>query len=148
VRNNGIELDKTKWNGLKYAPSSRIAVEAFDLNVRLVLAMQQIGGGGSEAMVTGGMLDLCPLALQPKFSTKEQDLCLIQRKVGLERLEENVELEKRFSEIDDGGEIGINVSGDTRWDKRGTGSKYNLDSGCHLITGNMTKRVLAACPLS
>jgi hypothetical protein len=34
------------------------------------------------------------------------------------------------------------------WDKRGTGSNCNSDSGCHLITGNMTKRVLAACPLS
>jgi hypothetical protein len=53
-----------------------------------------------------------------------------------------------FSVVDQDGEVGLDVSGDTRWDKRGTGSNYNSDSGCHLITGNKTKRVLAACPMS
>jgi hypothetical protein len=41
----------------------------------------------------------------------EQDLCLIQRRIGLEQLEENVELEKRFSEKDENGETSIDVLG-------------------------------------
>jgi hypothetical protein len=53
-----------------------------------------------------------------------------------------------FSVVDEDGEIGLDVSGNTRWNKRGTGSKYNSGSGCYLITGNKTKRVLAACPMS
>jgi hypothetical protein len=58
----------------------------------LVLSKQQIEGGGSEAIVLGGMLDLCPLALKNQFSLVEQDICLIQRRVGLDQLEDNVEL--------------------------------------------------------
>jgi hypothetical protein len=112
--------------------------------MHLILAMQQIGGGGTEAIVQGGMLDLCPLAVWNQFSPMEQDFCLMQRRVGLEQSEENVELEKRFSEKEENGDFGIHVSGDTGRDKRGTGSDYNLDSGCHRITGNMTKKVLAA----
>jgi hypothetical protein len=50
--------------------------------------------------------------------------------------------------VEEDEEIGLDVSGDTRWDKRRTGSKYNSDSGCHLITGNKTKRVLTACLMS
>jgi hypothetical protein len=94
------------------------------------------------------MLDLCPAALTHQFTGMEEAVSLIERTLGKEQLEENVELEKSFSAKDDDGEIGLEVSGDTRWDKRGTGSNYNSDSGCHLITGNMTKRVLAACPMS
>jgi hypothetical protein len=42
VRSNGIRQDQDELKGLKYAPSSRIAVEAFDLNMRLVLQVAGI----------------------------------------------------------------------------------------------------------
>jgi hypothetical protein len=45
VRSKRIRQDQDKWNGLKYTTSSRIAAEAFDLTMRLVLAMQQMGWG-------------------------------------------------------------------------------------------------------
>jgi hypothetical protein len=56
----------------------------------------------------------------------------------MEQLEDNLKLEKSFSVVDEDGEIGLDVSGDTRWDKQGSGSNYNSDSGCHLNTGNNT----------
>jgi hypothetical protein len=101
----------------------------------MVLAIQQIGGGGTKAILLGGILDLCPAALWNQSSPMEEDLCLIQRRVGLEQLEEKVELEIQFSEREENGESGIDVSGDTGWDKYGTDSNCYLDSGYHLITG-------------
>ena len=70
----------------------------------------------------GAMLDLCPAALDGKFSELEQAICLIQRRIGKRQLEDNVEKEKLLSKRDDDREIGLEVSGDMRWDKRGTGS--------------------------
>jgi hypothetical protein len=143
-----MRVKQDEWKARRYVPASKVPAEAFDLNMRLLLAMQQIGGGGSEAIVLGAMLDLCPSALANQFTTMEEDFCLMQQRVGMEQLEDNLKLERSFLVVDEDGEIGLDVSGDTRWDKRGTGSNYNSDSGYHLITGNKTKRVLTACPIS
>jgi hypothetical protein len=78
----------------------------------------------------------------------EEQLCLMQQRVGLQQLGTNMELEKQISDKDEDSEIGLDVLGDTCWDKWTTESNYNPDSGCHLITGNRIKKVLAACPLS
>jgi hypothetical protein len=78
VRKNGIKVKQDEWKARRYVPASKVAAEAFDLNMRLVLAMQQIWGGGSEAIVLGAMLDLCPAALANQFTTMEEDLCLMQ----------------------------------------------------------------------
>jgi hypothetical protein len=47
-----IRQSQDEWDARgKYVTASQIAAGAFDLNMPLVLAMQQIGGRGSEAIV-------------------------------------------------------------------------------------------------
>jgi hypothetical protein len=111
--------------------------------------MQPIGVGGSEAAILGGMLDLCPATLFNQFLEMEEAISLTQRWFSIQEIKANImELEKQFLDKDEDGDMGLEVSGDTWWDKRGTGSDYDSDSGCRIITGNKTKRVLTACPIS
>jgi hypothetical protein len=99
VRKNGIRVKQDKWKAHRCVPASKVAAGAFDLNMHLVLAMQQIGGVGSEAIVLGTMLDLCPAALANQFTTMEDALCLMQQRVGMEHLEDNLKLEKNMENI-------------------------------------------------
>jgi hypothetical protein len=118
------------------------------MNVHLVLAMQETGGGQSEASVTGGMLDLCPDAMSNTFTMVEDEICILERQLGKEQLEESVRLEKLLSEKDSDGKTRLAVTGDTRWDQVGSRNDYNLDSGCQLVSGCVSKHVLAACCMS
>jgi hypothetical protein len=55
---NGIQRNQAKGKARRYVPGSNVPANTFDPNMRLlVLGMQQIGGGGPEAIVLGGMLD-------------------------------------------------------------------------------------------
>jgi hypothetical protein len=65
IRKNGMQQNQTEWKAHQYVPTSNVPANAFNPNMRLlVLEMQQIGGGELEAIVLGGMLDLCPAALK------------------------------------------------------------------------------------
>jgi hypothetical protein len=68
----------------------------------------------SEAIVLGRMLDLCPRALKNRFHQWIKIYPEFKKgldwNIGLEQLEETLELEKQFSEKDKDAEIGIDVS--------------------------------------
>ena len=110
--------------------------------------MQRLGGGRSEATTVAVMLDLCPSALLSQFSEIEEHVALEERRRGIEQLKENVELEISLTPPDENGDIGIDVAGDTRWDKRGTGRQYNSDSGLQSIFGLRCKNIIAGCSMS
>jgi hypothetical protein len=117
LRKNGIDRNYDKYYSRNCVLASGMSVASFDMNVRLVLAMEETGGGQAEASVTGGMLDLCPDVMLHTFTTVEEDICVLERQLGKEQLEENVELEKQLSEKDDDDEIRLAVAGDMPWDQ-------------------------------
>jgi hypothetical protein len=116
---------------------------AFCLNTRLVLALQQCGGGELDAAVHAGMLDLGVNPMHSNWQEVEQEIGLCEIQLGEKIVAENLELEveatKEKGVREKGGEypvhegrVGISVQGDTRWDQRKSGRAYNSDSGAHI----------------
>jgi hypothetical protein len=56
--------------------------------------MQETGGGQAEAAVTGRMLDLYPDAMSHTFTLVEEELSILERRLGKQQMKDNIELEK------------------------------------------------------
>jgi hypothetical protein len=110
LRRNGIKQKYEDYSSQVCVAASGLTVNSFDLNIRLVLAMQETGGGQAEAAVTSGMLDLCSDAMSNSFTTVEENLCVQERRLGQQQLKENIELEKSLTQKDDDGETGLGTS--------------------------------------
>lgn len=94
------------------------------MNMHLVLAMQQIGVDGSKAILLGGMLALCPAALAHHFSEIKERISLIQWWVSIQQLDDDMEQQNWSLEKEEDGELGLELSGNTRWDKCRIASDY------------------------
>jgi hypothetical protein len=82
------------------------------------------------------------------FTLVEEELSIPEQRLGKQQMKDNIELYEQRSEKDDDGEIGLAVAGNTRWEQTGSRMNYNSDRGCQLITGCLSKKVLAACCMS
>ena len=135
------------------------ANETFAINVMLVLGLQQIGGGGSDAFKLLTFLNLPngKSMKDNKFKRIEDSIGNVIRdesKKSLQKaLEEEVlltlQLEKRDHDFKkwkmkelEADKIGIVVSYDMGWNKRSTGTRYDSISGHGVAIGQLTKKVV------
>jgi hypothetical protein len=134
--------------------------ESYDINQRLILALQQMGGGPTEAALLGGMLNIGTNTLRDQFHRIELEISKVEKTFGDETIDQNREEEMRLTNesiangdvkkqwqadgtMDASGKAGITVSGDARWDKRACGRIYNSDSGAQLICGTLSNKCVA-----
>ena len=151
------EITSQQFNDGTY--DQPMKAESYDINQRLVLALQQMGGGPTEAALLGGMLNIGTNTLRDQFQRIELEICKVEKEFGEESLGQNIEEEIRLtneglsgdgvkkqwqSDVaqDESGRAGLTVSGDTRWDKRACGRIYNSESGAQLICGTLSNKCL------
>ena len=135
------------------------ANETFAINIMLVLGLQQIGGGCSDAMKL-----LTFLNLPNSKSMKNNKLKRIEDSIGSiirdkaknsiqNALEEEVrltlKLENRENDFEkwkakdlDPGTVGVVVAYDMGWNKRSTGTRYDSISGHGVAIGQLTKKLI------
>ena len=151
VRSGGKNCEDflTKWKQATTVTRYGSPTNAFDLNIRTVLSIQQFGGGERESAMLGGILDIAVDPLKNSWQALESEVGTVQRDLGQKSIDQNVEDEKELStEPEKNGKKGIIVAGDSRWDQKGSGISYNSDSGTHILVGTETGRVVAVHVMS
>ena len=68
--------------------------------------------------------------------------------IGKEILQEHLFAEMGKSPVGEGGKKGLTVAGDARWDKRGSGRRYDSLSGCSVVVGLQTQLIVGIEPMS
>lgn len=131
--------------------------ETYALNVMLVLALQQIGGGGSDAIKLLTFLNLPngKSMMDNKFKRVEDSIGSVIRDASKKSMEKALEDEIRLTlqsknRIGDyekwkrkelaPEKVGIVVAYDMGWNKRSTGTRYYSISGHGVAIGQLTKK--------
>jgi hypothetical protein len=125
----------------------------YELNMRLMLSIQQVGGGRMDAAVFGGMLNLAVNPCTNAWENIELECSKEEIRLGKEIIGENLSAEigltkKQETYPTDDGHIGILVQGDTRWDKRSSGRTYDSESGTAILCGNLTQKCVSLTCMS
>ena len=130
------------------ASGSRSKIVDMELNVRAVLAMQQLGVGQRGLETIGGLLGINGMAAR-WFTAMEECVGLIQIALTKEIIQENLLLESDLSPWDPVHQChGLSVAMDAGWTNRGNGKSYNSDSCQHITIGNRTQKVVGLQYLS
>ena len=146
-----IHEDKELW---RYNGNTMYAI-----NTMLVLELQQIGGGGSDAMKLLTFLNLPngKSIKDSKFKRIEDSIGNVIRnssEISIKNaLEEEIQLtlqsENRIEDYDkwkrkelDPEKIGIVIAYDMGWNKRSTGTRYDSTSGHGVAIGQLTKKIV------
>ena len=133
--------------------------ETYAINTMLVLGLQQIGGGGSDAMKLLTFLNLPngKSIKDSKFKRIEDSIGNVIRnssEISIKNaLEEEIQLtlqsENRIEDYDkwkrkelDPEKIGIVIAYDMGWNKRSTGTRYDSTSGHGVAIGQLTKKIV------
>jgi hypothetical protein len=138
----GIYQNHTKASGDYDYHVPRLMSE-YAMNLKMVLALQQMGQGKTGAGILGGMFSIIPEGLKNQWTELEEAIAQYQIALGTTILEENVKKEQLLSEVDKFDRYLFCVSIDAAWNTRGSGKSYNSDSGHHITVGNRTGLVVA-----
>ena len=140
----------------------KTASKNYGLNVRYVLAMQQVGSCGTEADIVMSFLNLQGGATMKSrtFHNLEENIGEIIRQLSEQAIQDALE-ERIFAQLKQDnresyfekwkkGErlahLKITVCFDMGWNKRSSGNRYDSNSGHAFIIGGITKKLLAcAC---
>jgi hypothetical protein len=128
--------------------SNKTNASDFEINNRFLLGLQLAGSGRKEAEIIPGLLNLSNGFMTKRYTDLQNDLGLSIIGLSNEILEENLRLEIEASPRVLNGRTGLSVSSDARWDKRGSGRRYDSLSGCSVMLGNRTKLVIAVEAMS
>ena len=149
----------TKCNRTKFqSNSSQTSTESFLLNCTFVLALQLLGGGGIDAKILFGFLNLPNTSSMraKRFHQIEQKLspiiCSITKEEINKALDKEVflQLQTEGRESDfakwKNGELEykpeLTVSYDMGWQQRSSGRKYDSDSGHGLMIGMHLRKII------
>jgi len=134
--------------------------ESFTMNVMLVLGIQQIGGGGSDAMKILTFLGLpnaqsvkdrtfkriedaiSPVILEYEEEIKEKALFEEVRLTLIDQNREN-DYDKWLTNDQSIGRPAITIAYDMGWNKRSNGHRYDSISGHGIGVGQVTNKVVA-----
>ena len=138
--------------------TSQTTTESFLLNCTFVLALQLLGGGGIDAEILFGFLNIpnAPSMRSKKFHRIEQKLspiiCSIADDEVNSALDEEVYLQLktegregdfvRWKEKNLGYKPELTVSYDMGWQQRSSGRKYDSDSGHGLMIGMHSRKII------
>ena len=120
----------------------------YDINVRIVMALQYLGGGAAAANAICGILGLSHKAFN-RWTELEESITSEQIILGEEVLVENLEKEKEYmtySSIDHLFYASLSI--DCGWLKRSSGRRYDSSEGHSIVVGNVTRRVVAIHSMS
>jgi hypothetical protein len=120
----------------KYATAHRNS--DYSINLKMVLAMQQLGCGQAGAAVVGGMLSIAPNVFNGKWSALEEEIAKIQTTLGETIIDENVEKEKQLSEQNTAGQYLFCVSIDAGWNNT-VGNRSGLVVALHYMSRRCAK---------
>ena len=73
---------------------------------------------------------------------KQDDWWLLARKMQTEALEDEKQIAQQKSRVDDSGNVHITAVGDGSWSKRSYGKFFSSLSGCAILIGSETKKVI------
>jgi hypothetical protein len=142
----GFKDEQTNKGAKKYITAHQNS--DYSMNLKMVMAMQQLGCSQTGAAVVGGMLLIAPNVFNGKWTPMEEELAKIQVSLGEDIIDKNIEKEKALSEKDDLQRYLFCVSIDAGWNNRGSGKSYNSDSGHHITVGNRSSLVVALYHMS
>jgi hypothetical protein len=108
----------------------------YSVNVKSILAMQQLGHGQAGASVVGASLGLVPNSMAFDWTSLEERIGVVQIALGRDIIAENILKEKALSKKTTEGLYLFSVGIDGAWNNRGSGKSYNSDSGHHFTVGN------------
>jgi hypothetical protein len=120
----------------------------YELNNRLALGLQLAGSGRTEAEIIPGLLNLSNGFMTRRYTSMQDELGLEIIGLSGEIPEENLWIEMHATDILINGPKGLSVSSDARWDKRGSGCRYDSLSGRFVMIGNRSKLIIAIYPMS
>ena len=133
-----------EWGSSPLAQPGQIPASSFDLNVKLVQAMQLTGSGASSGATVCGMLDLACNPMRQTWTKVEEEIGIKEMELGKDILLSNLQEEINASNLPIwNGRPGISCQSDTRWDQRKSGFSYSSDSGASILIGNATKKIIA-----
>jgi hypothetical protein len=141
-----LRASSTKYKPWKKKGEANLAPTIdYDLNMRLMLSIQQVGGGEMDAAIFGGMLNLPVNPCTNAWEKMELECSLHEISLGEEIIGENLREEIVLTKEQDNpptndGRVGISVQGDTCWDKQSSGRTYNSESGTFILCGNLTQK--------
>ena len=127
---------------------NRVNAGDLQLNRRFVMGMQLCGIGRHDGTILAGMLDVNVSAMINRWTAIQDIVGAAIETVGREVLEENLYIECQLSPVGAGGRSALAIASDTRWDKRGSGRKYDSLSGCSVALGLRSQLVLELEPMS
>jgi hypothetical protein len=78
-----------------------LLVEDYGLNIKMILAMQQLGCGMAGATVLVGLLSICNNPLNGTWTQLEENLGKTRIELGKDIIDEKVQEEKKLSETDE-----------------------------------------------
>jgi hypothetical protein len=115
-----------------------LAHRDYDLNRKLILAMQLNGLGNSAARTIFSVLGVSVGALGRKWTPNEEKLASVEMELTQRILDSNLEEEKRLSPSRNG-RPGLTLLMDAGWQTRGSGNSYTSLSGNHVSIGGRTE---------
>ena len=128
--------------------SNKTNASDFEINNRFLLGLQIAGSGQKEAEIIPGLLNLSNGFMTKRYTDLQNELGMSIIALSNEILEENLRLEIEASPRVVNSRTALSVSSDARWDKRGSGRRYDSLSGCSVMLGNRTKLVIAVEAMS
>jgi hypothetical protein len=120
----------------------------YEINNRFLLGLQIAGSGRKEAEIIPDLLNLSNGFMTKRYTDLQNELGVSIIGLSTEILRENLRLEIEASPRVVNGRTALSVSSDARWDKRGSGRRYDSLSGCSVMLGNRTKLVIAVEAMS
>lgn len=125
-----------------------LAIGDYDINRKMVLAMQSIGEGEAAARLITSFLGLSKGGFGRRWVEIEQSIAEEEIILCQEIVAENLEEEKRLSPTfrlneEEEERPALSVQMDGGWQARGSGRSYRSMSGQHLAVGNRAIKVVS-----
>jgi hypothetical protein len=123
VRSSGKNCEDflTKWKKATTVTRYGSPFNAFDLNVRAVLSIQQFGGGERESAMLGGILDIAVDPLKNSWQKLESEVGTVQKDLGQKAIDLSIGYLQCFNSMFES--LGLEMTPHTkeqcaRWDTR------------------------------
>jgi hypothetical protein len=106
------------------------------------------GLGRKEAEIIPDLLNLSNGFMTKRYTDLQNEVGVSIIGLSNEIPGENLRLEIEASPRVVNGRTALSISSNARWDKRGSGHRYDSLSGCSVMLGNRTKLVIAVEAMS
>jgi hypothetical protein len=133
-------------------PGQRYSIKTnagdFQINRRLIMALQLFGSGRHGGSIVTGMLNLNVNPMLARWTDYQDTIGKAIIQIGKDVVKENLQIECDLSPVGKDGRKALDVAADTRWDKRGSGRKYDSLSGCSVAMGLKSQLPIGIEPMS